>query len=72
MEVDEPGQQSKQRELQCQYLEKAPDYFPAALFSFLPVSLVVLLARSQTELVRPFPTGFGMKPTFHQFHAKLS
>src|SRR5258707_14949430 len=34
MDVDEPGQQSKQRELQRIYLEKAPDYFPAALLRF--------------------------------------
>src|SRR6266516_6436776 len=32
--MDEPGQQSKQQELQRIYLEKAPDYFPAALLSF--------------------------------------
>jgi hypothetical protein len=41
-------------------------------FSSLLVSLVVLLARHQTAPARPFPPGFGMKPTFHQFHAKLS
>src|SRR6266566_3235002 len=37
MDVDEPGQQSKQRELQCQYLEQAPDYFPVEPLSFWSV-----------------------------------
>ena len=36
------------------------------------MSLVILLTHRQTEPMRPFATGFGMKPTFHQFHAKLS
>ena len=34
--------------------------------------LVILLTGRQTEPVRPFATGFGMKPAFHQFHTKLS
>jgi hypothetical protein len=33
MDVDEPGQQSKQHELHGVYLEKAPDYFPSVLSS---------------------------------------
>jgi hypothetical protein len=35
MDVDKPGQQSKEQELQRQYLEKASDSSPAALLSLL-------------------------------------
>jgi hypothetical protein len=35
MDVDEPGQQSKQRKLQREYLEQAPHCFPSPLLRFL-------------------------------------
>src|SRR5260370_31575205 len=53
MDVDEPGQQSKQRELQRIYLEKAPDYFPAALLRFWSASWCLLGAFGSCRRLLP-------------------
>src|SRR5260370_38831339 len=53
MDVDEPGQQSKQLELQRIYLEKAPDYFPAALLRFWSASWCLLGAFGSCRRLLP-------------------